>query len=144
MKFPIFKTKLEGQKKKFDLNDPRERQKYFELKTGPEIKKLREYLKKNTFIAYFLGKKNSGKGTYAKMFGEIVAPDKIAHVSIGDVVRQVHEEVSKDEKKKEELVNWLKHNYRGYISLEETLQAMMNRDTKTLLPSEFVLALVKR
>ncbi|MCX6764446.1 MAG: nucleoside monophosphate kinase [Candidatus Nealsonbacteria bacterium] len=144
MKFPIFKTKLEGQKKRFDLNDPKERQKYFELKAGPEIKKLREYLKKNTFIAYLLGKKNSGKGTYAKMFGEIVSPDKVAHVSIGDVVRQIHEEAITDEKKKEELIKWLKQDYRGYISLEETLEAMMNRDTKTLLPTEFILSLVKR
>lgn len=144
MKFPIFKTKLEGQKKKFDLNDPKERQKYFELKAGPEIKKLREYLKKNTFIAYLLGKKNSGKGTYAKMFGEVVSPDKVAHVSIGDVVRQIHEEVVSNEKKKEDLIKWLKQDYRGYISLEETFEAMMNRDTKTLLPTEFILSLVKR
>jgi len=144
MEFPIFKTKIKGSNKKFNLNDPKERQKYFELKAGPEIKKLREYLKKNTFIVYLLGKKNSGKGTYSKMFGEVVNPDRVAHVSMGDVVRQVHEEVLGNEKKKKELLDWMKQDYRGYISMEETMKALLNRDTKTLLPTEFVLSLVKR
>ena len=71
MNFPIFKTKIEGQNQTFNLNDPKERREYFELKAGPEIKKLRDFLKKNTFVAYLLGKKNSGKGTYSKMFAEI-------------------------------------------------------------------------
>ena len=144
MKFPIFKTKIENSKKKFNLNDPEERRRYFEFKAGPEIKKLREYLKNNTFIVYLLGKKNSGKGTYSKMFSEMVSPERVVHVSMGDVVRQVHEEILKDEKKKKELLDWMKRNYRGYISVEETMKALLSRDTKTLLPTEFVLALVKR
>ena len=61
--FPIFKTKIEGKDKKFDLTDAVQRQEYFDYKAGDEIKKLREYLKNNTFIVYLLGKKNSGKGT---------------------------------------------------------------------------------
>ena len=73
MKFPLFKTKIKGLKKEFDLNNPKERKKYFQAKAGPEIKKLRQYLKKgNTFIAYLLGKKSSGKGTYSKMFAEVL------------------------------------------------------------------------
>jgi adenylate kinase family enzyme len=35
-------------------------------------------------------------------------------------------------------------NYRGYISVEEALEALLGRDTKSLLPTEFILALVKR
>ena len=46
MKFPIFKTKKEKTTKKFNLADPKERADYFQLKAGPEIAKLREYLKK--------------------------------------------------------------------------------------------------
>jgi len=144
MEFPLFKTKIEGVSKKFNLNDPKDRKKYFELKAGPEIKKLRDYLKNNTFIVYLLGKKNSGKGTYSKMFGEVVSPERVVHVSMGDVVRQIHEEILNDEKKKKELIDWLKRDYRGYISIEETMKALLNRDTKTLLPTEFVLSLVKR
>ena len=103
MKFPIFKTKVKGVNKKFNLNDPKERAKYFELKCGLEIKKLKDYLKYNTFIAYLLGKKNSGKGTYAKMLAEIIGSEKIDHFSIGDMIRGIDPEM-KDPKKKKELV----------------------------------------
>ena len=45
--FPLFKSKSD-EYKKFDLTDFNGRQEYFEYKAGPEIKKLKEYLKKNT------------------------------------------------------------------------------------------------
>jgi len=143
MQFPIFKTKIKGKTRRFNLNDPKERAKYFELKAGTEIKKIKNYLKDNTFVAYLLGKKNSGKGTYAKMFGEIVGPEKIDHFSIGDMVRGIDEEL-KDVKKKKELIIFLEKNYRGWQSFEQIIQALENRSTKTLLPTELVLALVKR
>ena len=60
LEFPLFKTKSDVYKK-FDLADPKSRMEYFEYKAGPEIKKLREYLANNTFIAYLMGKKSSGK-----------------------------------------------------------------------------------
>jgi len=79
--FPVFKTKIRGAVKKFALEDPAERRKYFDLKVGPEIKKLRNYLQKgNTFVGFLLGPKNSGKGTYAKLFVEAVGGDHIAHL----------------------------------------------------------------
>ena len=140
--FPIFKTKSDTYKK-FDLTDAKQRQDYFEYKCGPEIKKLREYLRTNTFIAYFLGKKSSGKGTYSKMFAEIIDKDKIAHFSIGDMVRSF-DEVIRDPEKKKELVSFLEKNYRGFMPLEDIMKSLENRSTKTLLPSELVLALAKR
>jgi adenylate kinase family enzyme len=143
MKFPIFKTKTRGVTKKFNLADPKERTAYFKLKAGPEIAKLREYLRKNTFIAYFLGKKNSGKGTYAKMFAEIVGSEKISHFSIGDMVRGVDEEL-KNKKRKKELYFFLERNYRGWLSFKKVFSTLEKRSTKTLLPSELILALVKR
>lgn len=143
MEFPIFKTKIDGVNQTFDLNDPVERRKYFELKAGPEIEKLKVYLEKNTFVAYLLGKKNSGKGTYSKLFMEAVGQDKAVHFSVGDLVRSVHEEIV-DPKKKEELINFLKANYRGFMPIEEALETFEGRSTKTLLPTEFILALVKR
>ena len=142
IQFPLCKTKAEGAKEKFDLTSPQDRQAYFELKAGPEIKKLQDFLKENTFICYLLGKKNSGKGTYAKMFQEIVSKDKIEHFSIGDMVRTL-DEVVQDKSKLEELINFLKKNYRGFMPLDELVQALKERSTKVLLPSELVLALVK-
>lgn len=140
--FPIFKTKSDNYKK-FDLTDFSQRQAYFEHKAGSEIKKLKEYLKSNTFIAYFLGKKSSGKGTYSKMLAEVVDKDKIAHFSIGDMVRSF-DEIIKDPEKKKELIFFLEKNYRGYMPLAEIIKALEGRSTKILLPSELILALAKR
>ncbi len=140
--FPIFKTKI-GDDKKFDLTDAVQRQSYFEHKAGPEIKKLQEYLKNNTFIVYLLGKKNTGKGTYSKMFKEVVAPDKIEHLSVGDLMRSF-DSVLKDPEKKEELVTFLKKKYRGPMPLADLIKAMEERSTKVLLPSELILALVEK
>ena len=40
MQFPVFKSKVKGLRKTFDLTSPQEIRKYFELKTGQEIKEL--------------------------------------------------------------------------------------------------------
>ena len=144
MKFPIFKTKTAGIIKRFNLNNPRERKKYFELKAGKEIEKLRDCFKRgNTFVAYLLGKKNSGKGTYAKMFAEIVDPEMVEHFSVGDMIRGVDEEL-KDKKKKKELSSFLERNYRGWLSFKDIIFALEKRSTKTLLPTELILVLIKR
>jgi adenylate kinase family enzyme len=140
--FPLFKTKSD-EYKKFDLTDVKSRQEYFEYKAGPEIKKLREYFKANTFIAYLMGKKSSGKGTYAKMLAEVVDKDAVAHFSIGDMIRSF-DKTMRDENKKNELIEFLKQNYRGFLPLEEIMEALETRSTKVLLPSELILALAKR
>jgi len=143
MRFPIFKTKIEGLNRKFNLLDPKEQKEYFQLKAGKEIEKLRNFLRENTFVAYLLGKKNSGKGTYSKMFAEVILPERIDHFSIGDMVRAIDPEL-KDEKKKKELIDYLDKNYRGRFSLKEIISALKNRNTKTLLPTELILVLFKR
>jgi len=140
--FPYVKTKVEGVTKKFDLADPAGRKEYFEAKAGAEIALIKKYLEKNTFIAYFLGKKNSGKGTYSKLMKEIFGDDKIGHISVGDIVREVHAAMS-DEAKKAEMMKFLEKNYRGYISIDDAISALLGRDTITLLPTEFILALIK-
>ncbi len=141
-KFPVFNTKV-GKYRKFSLEDPKERSIYFQHKAGPEIKKIKNYLKKNTFVAFLLGKKNSGKGTYSKLFMEAVGKDNVAHISIGDIVRSVHADL-KDNKKKKVLINFLKTRYRGFITIEKAIDVILGRDTSTLLPTEIILALVER
>lgn len=142
MQFPIFKTKTEGDRK-FNLIDPKEAKDYFHFKAGKEIEKIREYLKDSKFVIYLLGKKSSGKGTYSKIFAEIVAPDKIEHFSVGDMIRNIDQELS-NEKSKKELIDFLEKNYRGRHSLEEIISSLENRSTKVLLPTELILALLKR
>ncbi|HPW34214.1 MAG TPA: nucleoside monophosphate kinase [Candidatus Paceibacterota bacterium] len=141
--FPVFKTKTQSNPTPFSMDDPEERKKYFSLKAGDDIKKLKEYLESGTFVGFLMGKKNSGKGTYSKLFAEAVGPDKIKHISIGDIVRDVHEDFD-DPIKKEELMTYLEKNYRGFMSLNEALDALFGRSTSKLLPTELILALVKR
>ncbi|OGE89026.1 MAG: hypothetical protein A3J07_04575 [Candidatus Doudnabacteria bacterium RIFCSPLOWO2_02_FULL_49_13] len=141
--FPVFKTKIAGLNQKFDLNDPAGRKQYFEAKAGPEVKKLKAYLDKNSFVAFLLGKKNSGKGTYSKMFMEIVGQEKVGHLSVGDLVRDVHQALETSEQSKQELIEFLKNNYRGYHSVEETIDLIMGRNQSSLISSELILALIK-
>jgi len=141
--FPLIKTRIKGVTKNFNLADPKERKEYFQKKVGQEISLLKKYLRRDTFIAYFLGKKNAGKGTYTKLMVEIFGPDKIGHVSVGDIVRATHQEI-KDRRKKKELVDYLSRNYRGYVSVRQILGNLADRSTSSLLPAEFILALVKR
>lgn len=141
--FPVIKTKVPNLTRKFNLTDPKERREYFEAKAGDEIGKIKEFLKENTFIAYLLGKKNSGKGTYTKLMAEIFGADKIGHISVGDLVRQIYNDIN-DPKKKEEIVEYLEEHYRGYISVEDAIDALIGKNQKVLLPTEFILTLLKR
>lgn len=142
--FPIFKTKISSGSKKFALEDPAERRKYFEFKVGPEIKKLRRFLKNgNTFVGFLLGPKNSGKGTYTKLFMEAVGGEHVAHISVGDIVRGVHKDLG-DKKRQKELTAFLQKKYRGFITVDKIFDVISDRDTKTLLPTEVILSLVER
>ncbi len=141
--FPIFKTKIEGVDRKFNLNDPDERREYFKLKAGPEIEKIRKYLDGGkTFVGYLLGKKNSGKGTYSKLFMEAIGGGHIGHVAVGDIVRDVHAGLS-DPQKKKELSEFFKKNYRGFHSLEEIDGLIEGRSQSSLVSTELILALLK-
>ncbi len=142
LEFPVFKTKVENDRK-FNLSDPKERSDYFFLKAGDEIEEIRKFLEESAFIVYLLGKKSAGKGTYSKMLAEVIDPEKIDHFSIGDMIRGIDKEL-KDEKKREELVEFLKKNYRGWHSLEEVMSILEGRSTTKLLPTDFILTLIKR
>ncbi len=140
--FPIFKTKTEGVTQKFNLSDPAERKLYFKAKAGEEIKKIKNYLSKNTFVAFLLGKKNSGKGTYSKLFMEAVGADNITHLSVGDIVRDVHSNLASEAKKKA-FMDFLKKNYRGFHSIEETVDLIEGRSQSALISTELIIALIK-
>lgn len=140
--FPVFKTKVEGVTQKFTLEDPVERRKYFDAKAGPEIAKLRDFLRENSFLGFLLGPKNSGKGTYSKLFMEALGGDRVHHISVGDIVRSVHKDIEAG--KEGELTSFLQRRYRGFITVEKALDVILGRDTKTLLPTEVILSLVER
>lgn len=141
--FPLFRTKLEGSTETFRLEDPVERRKYFDLKAGAEIEKIRDYLRTGTFVGFLLGKKNSGKGTYSKLFMEAIGGDRVALLSVGDAVRAANADLE-DPAKKEELRTFLESRYRGFITIDQAFDVILGRDTKTLLPSEIIVALIER
>lgn len=134
---------MEGKDRVFNLTDPNERRDYFYYKAGEEIEKLKDYVKDNTFIVYLLGKKNSGKGTYSKMLAELLGADKLEHFSVGDMIRAISKEIQ-NETKKQELVDYLTKNYRGWLPVEKLVPIIEGRDTSTLLPTELILSLIKR
>ena len=140
--FPIFKTKVEGINQNFNLNDIEDRKRYFELKAGSEINWLKNYFANGgTFIAYLVGVKNSGKGTYSKLFMEAVGSDYVYHLSIGDLVRDVHNQLEKENS--EEILEFFKKNYRGPYPLSELKDLILGRSTTKLIPSELILTLIK-
>jgi len=153
LEFPIIGTHLQASKaqaiggqakvvrKKFDLNSPDGRKAYFNAKVGDELKHIKKYLDGgNTFITYMLGKKNSGKGTYTKIVAEIFGKDKIAHVSVGDLIREIDDWESFV---KTQRYNRMKKYYRGYVSWDDAVKAHLGRSQSKLLPDEFILALLK-
>lgn len=142
MEFPYFKTKLENLKKEFDLFDNVQLREYFEAKAKKEIEKLKDFVRERSFIAYLIGKKNSGKGTYAKMFAEIVDPQKVEHLSVGDLVRKTEEDL-KDEKKKKEILKEFSKIHRGFTKPELLEEIFEKRSTQTLFPTDVILTLLK-
>ncbi len=143
LNFPITNTKGDGLTKKFDLNTPEGRKEYFEAKAGKEIEKIKKYLADgNAFVAFLMGKKNSGKGTYSKLFMEAIGKEHVGHLSVGDLVRDIHKRVETEEGK-QELIEFLKENYRGFHTPEETIDLILGRSQSTLISSELILALIQ-
>lgn len=142
IEFPIFKTKTEGISQKFNLDDSEERKKYFTAKAGQEIEKMRKYLENKTFVGYLLGKKNSGKGTYSKLFIEAIGSSNIGHIAVGDIVRDVHAALSSEEQK-QTLKVFLEKNYRGFHDLDEIFGLIEGRNQSKLISTELIIALLK-
>ncbi len=141
LEFPIIGTKVKGLTRPFDINSPKGRKDYFEAKVGDEIANIKKFLARgNTFVAYMLGKKNSGKGTYTKIVGEILGSDKIAHISVGDLIRELD---SWEEFKSTKRYERMRGYYRGYLSWDKAVAAHLGRSQEKLLPDEFILALLK-
>ncbi|MDO8498945.1 MAG: nucleoside monophosphate kinase [bacterium] len=141
MNFPIIGAKKAGVTEVFDLADPSSRKEYFQAKVGEEVAEIRKFLSHDNFLAYFVGKKNSGKGTYSKLFSEIVGGEKIVHLSIGDLVRETHanwEKISQGSEGQR-----LRVLYRGPLSFEEAEASLLGRSASQLLPTEFILALLR-
>jgi len=143
MDFPVFATKIAGVTESFDLSDNTQRYKYFKAKAGKQIEQIKQYLENNSFVGFLLAKKQAGKGTYSKMFTEIIGSDRFAHLSIGDLVREVHTDLG-NPAKLVDFRRYLESNYRGFISIDEVVDSILGRSPRKLIPTEVILTLVRR
>lgn len=142
--FPLFKSKVDGVDQKFDLSSVIGRAEYFEAKAGDDITKLKKYFADDkTFIAYLVAKKSAGKGTYTKLMKELFG-DVIGHISAGDTVRYTYKVFKEDLPEKAEIMEYLEDHYRGYMSLEDAIDALIGKSQEKLLPTEFILTLIER
>jgi len=137
------KTKQRKEPVNHDLFTVAGRRIYFDEKVGEEIKLLKKYFKDNSFVAYLMAPKMAGKGTYTKMLEEVIGKGYFETVSVGDVVREAEKEYT-EQGENSEVYQYVKKHYRGFLSLEEAFESMARRSTATVMPTEFVLTLVKR
>lgn len=142
VEFPLLETKMDDEEE-FNLSQVEKRKEYFRFKAGEAIEDINDFLEDGTFVIYLLGKKSAGKGTYAKMVAEALGPEQTDHFSIGDMIRKVDKQLE-DEKEREELIEFLEDNYRGWLDLEEVIARLEGRSTESLLPTPLILTLVKR
>lgn len=139
--FPIIGAKTKEVTENFDLTNPDSVSKYFEAKVDKEIATIKKALENQNFIAFFVGKKNAGKGTYSKIFSNLIGKEKIVHLSVGDLVREVHadwDNYSTGPKGKQ-----LEALYRGPLEYSEAVESFLGRSASVLLPSEFILSLLR-
>ncbi|HVX92657.1 MAG TPA: hypothetical protein VHA74_00920 [Candidatus Dojkabacteria bacterium] len=128
----------------FDLSDVEGRKKYYQAKVGNEIEILKKYLKSNTFIGYMLAPKNAGKGTYLQGLEEALGSNEyFAKISVGDLVRDAESEY-KDEGKNSSVYKYFHDNYRGQLHIDKVFYNLATKETGALLPTEFILFLIKR
>lgn len=144
-KYTIDYTKIPKKvdtKHEYDIYSPEGRRLYFNAKAGVEIELIREYMKNNTFVAYMLAPKQAGKGTYTAMLKEVIGSEYMINISVGDVVRAAEIEFNQNGKDSE-LYKYAAKNYRGFISIDEAFDALVNRSVAKLIPDEFVMTLIK-
>ncbi|HLD51329.1 hypothetical protein A3K34_00535 [candidate division WWE3 bacterium RIFOXYC1_FULL_40_10] len=139
-----YNSKVLSTGKSYDLSNPSDRHSYWHDKAGKKIEELKEFLEHNSFMAFLVAKKQAGKGTYAKMIEELLGQERFTHISVGDVVRKVEKDL-KNAYKAKEITDYLKREYRGFISIEDALTELRNRTSdKVSVPTELVLTLLKK
>lgn len=144
MEFPIFNSKSLSDGKTYDLTEPASRLEYFHSKIGKKIEDIKSYLDNNTFIGYIMAKKQAGKGTYSKMLGEVLGPDRFEHISVGDIVRKYHDKLVADRQFLSTIKDSLSGLYRGTVDLDTAIQGLIDRShDKVSVQDELILALLK-
>ncbi len=142
IEFPVFNSKALSSGRSYVLTDRADRLRYFHAKLGSKIDEVKGFLDKNSFVGYMLAKKQAGKGTYAKMVEEILGPERFAHISAGDLVRNAHTILTSTDKAS--FISGVQRHYRGFLSIDDAMSALLARtQDKVSVPTELMLALLK-
>ncbi len=132
------KASYVSESKTCDLTKVKDRQEYYRYKLGNKLDRFIDFFDRYTFIGYLLAPKVAGKGTYLSLLREIVG-DRFVQVSVGDLVREFQ---TKYPSNKDEYKDLSKY-YRGFLPYEEAVENALSKDVTKLIPTEFVLALIK-
>ena len=126
-----------------DLTIISDRKEYFRLKASKEIASLQKFFKNNTFISYVLAPNMAGKSTHINMLAEALGDTTpFQQVIVGDLVRNADEEF-RAKGKKSNVYKYFQKYYRGYVSIDDLFQTLIDRKRSTLLPTELILNLIK-
>ncbi len=127
-------------KQTYDLSSKKQRYEYFKQKAGKLIDDIKEALYKTNIVLYLLAPKFAGKGTYTHILSEILGYDKFHHLSVGDIVRDFPETYKQE---KQQMLEFLRNDYRGEIPLAQAIELTINPDLTKTLPDSFILSVLK-
>lgn len=119
-------------------NDPK---KFFRERLGDKFEKFVKFSGEKNFVAFFLAKKNAGKGRYSNILMNLT-DGNIAHISVGDLYRNAVR-MSHEPEGKKELERIFATYYHGKESLERLIKMLQEVDIKTLLPTDLILSLLE-
>lgn len=133
--------KLPKSKRTYDLTKVKDRHFYYKEKLGDKaLQKIKDIFETQSLIVYMLAPKVAGKGTYLSLLRELVGKDKFYQLSVGDLMREF---VKTYNDRKAYYDDILSRYYRGFIPLKEAIESALSADVTRLVPTEFVLALIK-
>lgn len=121
--------------------DPKDVKKLFRDRLGEKFEKFVKFSGEKNFVAFFLAKKNAGKGTYAHLLMDLT-DGAIEHISVGDLYRDALR-LAESEGGREELRKVFNAYYHGTETPETLLNILQAHEFKKSLPTHLVLSLLE-
>ncbi len=121
--------------------DPRDVKKLFRERLGEKFEKFVKFSGEKNFVAFFLAKKNAGKGTYSHILMDLT-DGKIEHISVGDLYRDAVR-MSEDHEGKKELEQIFANYYHGKETPHALISMLQGHEFKKSLPTDLVLSLLE-
>lgn len=121
--------------------DPKDVKKLFRERLGETFDKFVKFSGEKNFVAFFLAKKNAGKGTYAHLLMDLT-DGAIEHISVGDLYRDALR-LAESDGGREELRKIFSSYYHGAETPDMLLNILQGHEFKKSLPTDLVLSLLE-